>query len=805
MRVAIKAGILLLQAAILAGAVLWMPVKSVTAQGPDIEMHVIPALEGHTKYDEWLPLYIQLINPGSDVDAEVQVVVQGGSGKTTYAAPALLPAGAHKEIILYVQPPSYAQALMVELVSDKQILVETEVDVVIHPRSAYLIGILAPEPDAFSALNGLDLSGRDTAELLMLTLKTLPSRAEALRSLDCLILSSVDTSALTPAQAVALQIWIEEGGRLIIGGGASAQRTLSGLPEALRPAEHAEIVELDVLESLEDFVGQPILVSGPFLAALPGKIRGRILLEEAKGPLLIQTVLGEGWVSYLTLDPAGSPFNAWTGSRPFWRRLLEPGAALNLNVPRDISERALESEQMEHTLSNLPSLELPSIRWLTLLLGIYIVLVGPVNYLVLQSQRRLELAWVTIPTLTLLFSAAGYGLGYKLRGNDVIINQITIVTLRNTSQHATARSYIGLFSPTRYDYELKVGMDALVGPVIGSSRSSYGVTGASMNVLQGNPTTVRDLDINQWAMQSVQAEAQIDAMEEVLDAELSIGSDSVTGVLRNNLGYPLEGVVIVIGTRFAILGDVGANQELDIAANLESDTTGAPFPWSLFQYEVSTELGNAQSTRSSREQILSAYFHTNWGVPLAPTSPILLAWTDEQPIDVQISDVRASHQGTTLLVLNLSPRIEEGHVTIPFGMLPVVLSKTVGEAGQCGIQGSVYLLDGTAQLEYTLPPNMYGLHLSELRVRVSTDHQPGWTRAPQVKLYDWSKSAWVEITSIEHSIARSIADPARFLDNTSGTLRLLVAQTGRENGMCYQFDLSLEGEIASSTVEALGE
>ena len=40
----------------------------------------------------------------------------------------------------------------------------------------------------------------------------------------------------------------------------------------------------------------------------------------------------------------------------------------------------------------------------------YILLVGPVNYFVLRWRDRLAWAWITIPTLTLAFSALAYGI-----------------------------------------------------------------------------------------------------------------------------------------------------------------------------------------------------------------------------------------------------------------------------------------------------------------------------------------------------------------------------------------------------------
>ena len=48
-------------------------------------------------------------------------------------------------------------------------------------------------------------------------LSELPERMEALRSLDALVLSDVDTSSLTLGQRAALEGWVSQGGRLVPG------------------------------------------------------------------------------------------------------------------------------------------------------------------------------------------------------------------------------------------------------------------------------------------------------------------------------------------------------------------------------------------------------------------------------------------------------------------------------------------------------------------------------------------------------------------------------------------------------------
>lgn len=783
-------------------AILLLGTKTPTAAQPaqgSIAMTITPLLQGHVKYGEWLPLRIYLVNQGDDLTAEVQAFVPSSSGQTVYAAPVPLPAAARKEIELYILPPSFARAITVRLMEGEQVLTETQVDITTHPQNEYLIGVVTVEPTAFAALNGLAFPKRADTRLLSLSLDQLPERAEALRSLDCLILSGVDTSTLTPAQGQAIQLWVESGGRLLIGGGAGAWRTLSGLPPDLQIAQVSSSAELATLDELADFVLEPIQVPGPFLAALPSSYQGQVLIGEAQ-PLLVQKALGNGWVAYLALDPAASPFNAWAGTLPFWQKLLEPGSALPSNIPVDIPARMLEAEQMNNALSNLPALDLPSIRWLAILFGVYVILIGPINYLLLRRLRRLDWAWVTIPALTLVFSLTGYGLGYGLRGSDVILNQISIIPLTGESNYSAARTYIGLFSPSRQQYTVEVGGDALISLLSlsqtgwggGVSSSYYGGPGGSLNVLQGNPAIVRDLSINQWAMQTFQAENWIDTSDMALEANLTFENNQVRGALRNRTGHPLRDIILIAGRRFARLGDLEDGQEVDVSAPLQAGSSGAAMPWVLFE---SYYQGPTPPPReiTLHQGILEAYFHTNWGVPSAPPGVTLLAWTDISPVEVRIPQVRAAQFQTTLLVSQQPLPTLGSHINLPPGIITGQVLEYQNEAGECGPNGYVYLANGSVVMEYRLPAALQGLALDKLTLTAVTD-SGFFGQLPDLSVYDWTANDWAQIGRPEAARQYEIPNPQRFVSPSGDVIRVRAEQG---QGGCLYIDLGLEGELTS--------
>lgn len=796
-------GLLLLVASLLSVAV------PVSAQLPGITMAVRPYLGGHVKYGEWLPLRVNLSNAGSDIEAEVRAEIAGSSGTAVYALPVPLPMGARKEVTLYVLPSNFTKEIVVRLVDSRaQTLAEARAAVSAHPQNEYLIGAVVPDEGALAMLNGLSLPERPDTRVIPLSLEDLPERVEALRTLDCLILAGVDTSSMTPTQGETLLGWVRLGGRLFIGGGAGARRVMAGLPEALRPVSLGETVELNSLNALAAFTDRPILVPGPFLATLPADYRGRALISEGGNALLVQRNLGEGWVAYLALDPTVTPFDAWAGLHPFWKKLLEADAPLPPNAPVDIPRRNLEAEQMWNVLTNLPTLDLPSMRWLAVLLVLYIVLVGPVNYLLLRKWRRLDWGWVTVPVLTLVFSVGGYGLGFSLRGGDVVVNEVSIIPLSPKRSLLEMRSYVGLFSPGKREYTIRIDGDALISPLVPfyapwgalppGSPGGYAGPVAPINVLQGDPALVRNLDVSQWAMRSFQVESWIPAEAADFDADLVIEDRRVYGTIRNGLACPVQAMLLLSGQRFLHLDGMSPGEERVISDTLQSSPSGdyAYFPWAAFEQFYQGPRPAVSRDMMVRQGILEAYLHTNWGPAMPLATPTLFVWAECSPLNVQVVGVRATKLQKAMLVLPLPPQVMGDEIYLPPGTVPGRLVKSEGSAGECGPAGRVFLSMGQVVLKYRLPTTLRGLNPTALSLYLSSEdvQMAGATDVPQLALYDWATGEWTNLEGVKMDSEYKVTAPDRFLNPVEGTISLR-AQRNNMAGFCYKFEIALRGRL----------
>ena len=792
-----------------------MPGAVADSPPPGLTMEAEAAFDGFFKYGEWLPVWVRLENRGPDLQAEIRVRLTGGFGATTFAAPAPLPTGSRKRIPVYVLPNNFSHELEVQLVQGNEVLASQKVPVKPRPNDSYFVGLVAPERGALSLILGASLPGRERSkEFVDLSPADLPERVEGLRSFDCLVLNDVDTTSLTPEQGTTLEAWVRQGGRLVIGGGAGGAHTVAGLRESLLPFVPRGLLEVDTLPGLAAFAGgEAVRVPGPFVVVTGEVGDGRTLAAQSDLPLVRERAVGNGYIDLIVLDLAVSPFDAWTGTTTFWEKLLSPGAAYPDWLPSDMSFRQWKSAQMAGALSNLPSLDLPSIRGLGILLVLYVVLVGPVNYFVLRWRKRLHWAWITIPLMTLAFSGGAFGLGYALRGTDLILNKIAVIELLPDGT-AGVSSYLGLFSPAQQSYEIEVkggGLLAPLNPGYGPWGSGgAGVTG-EMVFLQGEPGRVRGLAVNQWSMQTFMMEGVWAGFGQVV-GDLQIGGDGLVGTVRNETDYTLTGVVIILGNRFVHLGDLSPGEKVPVTINmpdLASQRFGPSMGWRLFQDQLNQSgPGGLPREAQLKQTVVDINFQGSWGLVvrggLGPIPGVLslagegrarlgvelLGWLDEAPPDVQVAGRKPAQQTTALLYTTLSYGLpDEGDFSLPPGLILGTLVEAPVAGGPCGPDAtSVHIGRGQAVFEFQVPGEVRDVQVDALKLVIGTDE--GWAQPPDTAIYDWDAETWAELGS--PVIGVNVFSDAAGLVRDDGLVRVRLSSEGSSGG-CIYVELGLEG------------
>lgn len=790
----------------------------VQAQTDSIILRVTPAFDGYFKNGEWLAAWAEIENRGKNVDGQLSAQITNSATQATYAVTISLPSGARKRVPLYILANNFSRELEVQLNGPDGLLAKQKITVRPQANLTFLAGLVARERGGLALLNGVVLPGQERPKVIVdVALEDLPERMEGLRSFDLLVFNDVDTSRLTPGQTAALADWVQQGGRLVIGGGSGAAVTLAGLPATLLPATLAGQADLQAedLSGLVDFAGgSAIRTSGTFISSkINPADTSNLLAGDQNLPLVVESQYGEGRVDFITLNLSSAPFNSWPDTIRFWNQLLAPTGEYSQNLPTDISLHQMYNMEMVGNLSNIPALDLPSIQWLSLLLAVYILLVGPVNYFVLRRLRRLQLAWFSIPVLTLLFSAGAFGTGYLLHGTDVILNQIAMIS-PNGSGAAAVTNYLGLFSPSQRSYSLEVNTPGLISPIIGGDGNSWGPagpqsSGSNVTFTQGEQPQVKGLAIDQWSFQAFTEEERWSQFGN-LRADLRLENEKIMGTLTNETGAPLTDIVVVVGPNFVRLGDLAAGAAKPVELNLTSqvpDPMGMPLSYRIYDNLNLANAGNSRMIDLKRSLVsrmldgVGSKFSSMRGTVISTRSAspgdgspsaTLIAWTDQVPPEVTIEGTQVKKQVIGMVTQTVSLKIGDvDMVTIPTGMIPGSLTQAPTSGGMCGSANmtGVMIESGSAEFKYQLP-SLSSYRVKELRLFLSQDGpQPDM---PGIALYNWAVKSWTVIKNPMMGV-NTIEQPDAYID-ANRTVRVQITGNSVPKGFCTYIDLGLKAE-----------
>ena len=183
-------------------------------------------------------------------------------------------------------------------------------------------------------------------------------------------------------------------------------------------------------------------------------------------PLVVRGAYGFGRVTLITLDVDQKPFSDWPDRSLFWVR------ALDLKRPRADAERRTGrghgragdsaatavsdlSSQLRAALEQFPGVKLIPFGWVAFFIFLYILLIGPGDYFFLKKVlKRMELTWITFPTIVLTVSLVAYYAAYVLKGNDLLVNKVDLVDIDQEAGIARGNTWMSLFSPQNRDYTM---------------------------------------------------------------------------------------------------------------------------------------------------------------------------------------------------------------------------------------------------------------------------------------------------------------------------------------------------------------
>lgn len=441
----------------------------------------------------------------------------------------------------------------------------------------------------------------------------LPTRWLGYESVDTVVLTSSQPELYRPllqssARLDALQQWVEQGGELVIFCGAGATELLAagGALQSLVPGNFQTMEQLTQAQPLATFSGsdKPISLDRRVALDVPSltDVQGQILASAGRTattvPLVIRARRGFGEITFVGLDFDRPPLSTWEGRTSFLRRVLQW-------QDRDESQRTgqyVSPDDLAGHLRNVLDRSFVGVQVIpfglvAFLVGVYILLIGPGDYLLVKNVlRRTELTWITFPLMVLAVSVLAYLVANRLKGNQLQVNQLEIVDVDLTAAPQSAPLARGtiwshFYTPQVNEFNLELQPNFLGGSSLDADEQAVawlGLPGYALGGMQasGAQTSVFDsgyqfgtdlstmqrLPVQVWSTKTLTGRwtAEVSAPLEVnLRRD---GEELLRGEITNNSDVELVECQLLFGRWAYDLGRLPANASFEIDSSKQPRT-----------------------------------------------------------------------------------------------------------------------------------------------------------------------------------------------------------------------------------------
>lgn len=524
----------------------------------------------------WIPFTAILANDGPPLSGELEIRINDTNIR--YHTPIDMPTGSRKVGRLSLFPVSDVDEFSVSFIHGGGFL-----PVKLSPQHAVkaldpltgLVSVLSPLQRMHARL-GLNVDDEGSGRQVLYSAPImLPEHWLAYDGIDALVWDGHPGEEMTEAQLDALSTWVQMGGHLVLALGENwgeiggtpwvrflpftfdASVTLPAGTKIQWPKAEAEVT---LLRDSVAATSTGRLAQDAYVALRAEGPNGRI-------PLLIRRRVGAGVIDTICVTLAGKePLiapNAYEQS--LLDSLLAPGGRLPLMAADRLDPNAAKF------LRSQVQAELPSAWFIAGFLGLYILLVVPVNYVVFKRLGHLEWAWFMVPVWAIVFAVAAYYIGAVHQLGRVTLAEFSVVEAVPSSPSGRAHTLVSLYSPVRDWYHLTAQTPddrdqvGFFSPQLKSDDSSRQRGRAApqpsqisdeLQVSYGEGTaTMEDILVHHWAQKTLKVTHRVPLGEGIeIDLRTGTGDDALAGLVTNRTQYTLIDAQIVCGDKVYALG-----------------------------------------------------------------------------------------------------------------------------------------------------------------------------------------------------------------------------------------------------------
>lgn len=791
--------------ALLASALAFSPPPQ--ADDSQIQIDIRAGFNSYYRAGKWTPIHVTINNSGSDINGTLQVRTQdvGENADALYQTPLSVARNTPKTIPINISLESGKPDIVVELLDNNGRILKSVSHTLTQISNRDILYAVITE----SLQGNIDLTrhplGLGRRYQVNWDTDDIPTQADALQSLDVIVFFDVRNDRLTSEQQNALEAWVHSGGHLIIHGGPGWQYAQNFL-NPLLPSDLEGLEVIYSLAPLGQFLGYPddkklstTNETGFVATRNTPRQDAEVLLSIDGLPIITRKGFGGGIVDYVAIDPLTAPLKDYAYTDRIWLNLT-----LSTNPRPSWNFGFQDWAAANNAVRILSNISLPSVIQMLAFLSIYIVLIGPINYLILYGIGRRELAWFSIPLLIVIFTVIAYFTGFSFRGNAASVNHLSVVQVWADSDIARVDGLVGIFSPRRTTYDISVDNNMTLRTIPGVKDTDTGI--AQIPIIEDANYHVENLPVDAGIIASFATSGYTLAPH--IDAEATwelnnSESPNLSGSVTNTEDFTLYDVVVLAKDGFFPIGTIESGETRnfnfsgDFRIYLQEPTwlalgnrgeTSTANPYRSFTarpsrgrtnsymnlphiqtpydcsvggfnamlvqvmygqtFDCYARGGTADEISSRRRAFMLSAINNEFDYSGGRAGNVyVLGWTKESPFKVTLAGTSQRNQYETLYIFEIPTTFttdpDSSFIVIP----PGLLTWTTLSSSNFGLERSPYnlqLISGESAVYSFIPVN--GLRQQSIQyIRFNIFVNSGSYRSIYITVWDWEQGDWVEL------------------------------------------------------------
>jgi len=527
-------------------------------------------------------MQVTVENSGEDFTGTVQVIFSAGYDNCAYNTEITLPAQGKKQFTVTVPEQAadtaYGIGQLNFLDEEERVIQSIPLKGIFNDiMSGIPVGILS---DDYSGLTFMDAGGepfytmRSDYPLKLIELDN-DNLTGYLDGLYFLIIDQFNVSSLSGENIQAVQDWVRGGGWLIIGTGAYAEQTLSGFDEDFLNVEVTSVSEPGEASIVTENASRygyyynytydaDIDFSQMAIAELDFD-KMQTYSEGSENPA-ISCPIDEGAATILFFSLGEKELQKMT---PYMVQSIYQEAMDNSNRYQSF-RRSSDMEYIgQRALAFIDSLNSDvDFSWLKILILIYVVMAGPVLYLILRKCRKREWYWLGAPALGILFIAGVYFFGMGVRVKETKAYSVTVQQADSDRADTYLLAYHSGVKPweVRLNDSYEVAGPGFQGYSYYSSSSTAVVSDYHYIVSNGSEGLSVGLKPREnFENGFLYAGKRAESAGRITGVGLKgSGSGNISGSVTNETAYDMEYMAVWFNYHIMVISDVKAGETVDL-------------------------------------------------------------------------------------------------------------------------------------------------------------------------------------------------------------------------------------------------